>query len=274
MTFAGNQDDVTGMTFAPNSRIATAAALRTEVPIVNVADGPATIDERINPWIFRCRGDDPRQHQRMLDYIVDQLGHSRMVLLRTPGVSAKRHLDLWAGYARERKLPGNGLVAEVAYHPGADDLDEIIQTLQRSGAQVVLTWCNASVSARVLRGMREVGMTQLFVGSYRIVRNAFVKLAGPNPGPVIAPYPCSHRRDPEAVARFADKYTAQSSPARSRRPPTSDAYLAYHGTSHLLQAINIAGPDREAVRQTLSGMGEAKLAVLKSGRWEPLTLPE
>ena len=77
-----------------------------------------------------------------------------------------------------------------------------------------------------------------------------------------------------AVARFAESYTAQKSSARLERPPTLDAYLAYHATNHLLQAINIAGLDRRTLRRTLAKLDGVVLAELKRRRWEPLTLPD
>ncbi|MGB2984346.1 MAG: ABC transporter substrate-binding protein [Phycisphaerae bacterium] len=258
----------------PGYIIRNTVAFQTEIPLINAAGTLPGFDGPGNPWIFRCPGDDPRHHRQMVDYIVDRLGYTRFALLRTPGVQAQRHLDLWSRYAGERGLTDGSLVTEVRYHPDTDDLDEVLRALRRSGAEVVLTWCDVSLSARVLRRMREVGMSQLFVGGEQLVSDEFVKLAGRDPGSVIAPYPCPHRKNHQALARFAERYTAQSSSARMQRPPTVDAYLTYHAAKHLLLAINMAGLDREAIRQVLTKMGDITVAKLKKGVWEQVALPD
>jgi len=257
----------------PGEVIRSVTAFRSEMPLVNVADSRATIDEQINPWIFRCPGDDPRQHQRLVDYVVEQMGCTRLGLIRTPGVVARRHLDLWGRYAREGRERSRGFVAEVAYDPNAGGLDEALGALAGSGVEAVFTWCDAAVSARILQRMRSLGMSQLLVGSDRIVSDDFVVLAGPNPGLTVAPYPCPHRKDRKALDRFVEIYTEQNSPTGLQRPPTLDAYLTYHATSHLLQAINVAGLDRDAVRRALVKMGDTRLATLNKGHWEPVVLP-
>ncbi len=257
----------------PGQVIRNAVASRTEVPVVNSSDSPPDGDEEANPWIFRCPGDDPRQHARMVKYIVKNLGHTRFAVLRAPDPMARRHLNLWARYARDHVLTSDRAVAEIDYDPGADHLDEALRKVASCDAQVVLSWYDEAVSASVLRRMRELGMTQLFVGSEQVVTDEFLKLAGPNPGPVLAPYSCPHRRAREALARFAKRYTAQYSSPRMKREPTIDAYLAYHATCHLLQAVDLAGPNRDAVRRMLVKMGDARLAVLKHGQWETVTLP-
>jgi hypothetical protein len=42
---------------------------------------------------------------------------------------------------------------------------------------------------------------------------------------------------------------------RFRRPPTPGAFRVFEAVNHLVEAINIAGPDREAVRRALDAMG-------------------
>ena len=253
----------------PDSRTMTAATLRTELPIVNVADQEASVYETTNPWMFRCRGDDPDELRHAVDYIVGPLGHTRLALVRTPGAEEGRYQDLWGRYVRWQS-PAANLVAEVSYTPGSDNLQELLAALGKSNADVVFTWADCQVSASILREMREAGMGQLFVGSDGIVGDEFTKFAGPNPGAVIAPYPCPHRTNRQAEARFAEKYLAQSSTARQKGMPPREAYLAYHAARHLLLAINFGGTDRHSIRNALETLGDPVLAVLENGDWKPV----
>ncbi|MHC4107068.1 MAG: ABC transporter substrate-binding protein [Planctomycetota bacterium] len=228
------------------SSITTAVALRSEIPLVNFAPTPATTDELINPWIFRCRGNEPRQQRLVLDYVFDSLDCTRVAMVRTPGRIAQMHLDWWSSHAQQQGRP---LVAEIRYDPRTDDLASRLQALRRSGAEVVLTWCDRPLSAAILRAMREAGMSQLFVGSAQILSDEFIALAAPEPGPVIAVHPGANRADQAAAARFAERYTA-----RFKHPPPADAYPLFDAVNHLLEAIDIAGFDREAIREALRTM--------------------
>ncbi|MHC5008016.1 MAG: ABC transporter substrate-binding protein [Planctomycetota bacterium] len=244
-----NQREVAGIVayLGSGSRLTTAAALRTEVPVVNFAPTAATTDETINPWIFRCHGNEPLAHRLLLDYVFDQLGCAKVAMLRDAGRPDPVQLDWWRSNAAAWGLP---VVADLRCEPGPDGLANVLKELQESGADVVLTWSDAHRSAVILRAMRQAGMDQLFVGSDGIMSDEFVALTGPEPGAVIAACPRTGRAEPTASARFADDYMQ-----RFRRPPTPGAFWVFAAVNHLVEAINIAGPDREAVRRALDAMG-------------------
>lgn len=257
----------------PQDRIATAVAFRMELPIVNVAGSIPSVEEEASSWIFRCRGHDPRQHRRMIEYITKGLGRTRLAMLRTPGLMPAEHLDLWKHYIEEARTAGVVLVGEFEYDPASTPLDALLDRVQQADAEAILTWANVSISATVLQTIRRRGMTQLFVGSEQIVCAEFARLMGPEPGAVIAPQPCPHRRDRETMARFTEVYTRQNSPARRVRPPKAAAYRTYDSAGHLMLAISIAGLDRPALREVLAKMGQPTLAIFQDSKWDMLALP-
>ena len=287
-TFAYGQQ-VRGLVghFDPGNRIETAVALGTEVPVVSASRMPPTVDEIVNPWIFRCFGDEPRQQRMLLDYVLDHLGHKRIAVLRTPGGLTDIRLDWWVSHARKREHP---VAADLRFDPHLDDIDPALEALQHSGAEAVFTWCDIQTSALILKRMREAGMTQLFVGSDGIVENELVELVGTNPGPVIAAYPITDRARRKLLGDFAKEYAERNYVGTTKRPPGPDAYFAYDATRHLLEAINVAGPNREAIRRTLTAMshdangerhfeeshspGPSMFARLQGGRWTFHPLPE
>ena len=242
----------------PGSRFATAAALRTRVPLVNAAPTPITVDEAINPWMFRRPADSQRLDQ-LLAHVTDHLGHTRLAALRTPGPAAKTHLDHCARWARDRMQP---LVADVPYDPHTDDLEPLLRALQRSRPQAVLTCCRADVAAAILQRMRAAGMDQLFVGTADIVTDEFIRLTGGRPGRVIALWRGSAGAAEDTSARFSQNFKA-----RFKRPPQPGAIHSYNATRYLLRAIDQAGLEREAVRGALRDMSGVFMARLENGRW-------
>jgi len=63
------------------------------------------------------------------------------------------------------------------------------------------------------------------------------------------------RSDPDARARFAARFEA-----RFQRVPRAEAFASYVAAEHLLRAIELAGPERDAIRRTLDEMNRATKA--------------
>jgi branched-chain amino acid transport system substrate-binding protein len=250
---------------SPEDRLTSFVTWRTEVPLINAATTTVAFPERINPQVFRCPSNDPQRHELVLDYVFNRLGISRVAILRSASGIAQVHLDWWSRHARRR---GHQPVADVFLNPDATDLGPQLRALQRAKPEAVLTWCDARMSAGMLRLLHKVGLRPVFVGSGQIICEAFVRLAGEDPGEVIAVHGCDHQQDGDAAARFAEAYTRQHPrlPANGRPPP--EAYFSYDAARHLMEAINLAGLDREAIREALIEMDDAVLARLEDGEWK------
>lgn len=234
------QPDVCGIVgyLGSGSALTTAVALRTEVPLVNCAGTSATSDETANPWIFRCRGDRSQPLWPLLDHVFDDLACTRLAVIRTPG---RRQLEECADYAAAR---GHPVVVDVRFDPRTDDPAALVRTLAGHGVDAVLTWADAVTTATILRAMRAGGMDQLLIGGPEIIGDEFPALAGAAPGDVIAAAP--RARGGPAIAAFTAAYRR-----RFGRPPGPEAYGVYRATGHLVEAINAAGLDREAIRRGL-----------------------
>jgi branched-chain amino acid transport system substrate-binding protein len=247
----------------PDARIDTVMALHTEVPVINVAPTEPTIDEAANPWIFRCGSNDPRRHRLLLDFVLNVEGRSRTALVRTPDPEARVHLDRWAGSARAR---GHEPAAELEFDPETSDLSSLVEGLRRSGADAVFTWLDAQTSAELLRGMRAAGLTQLFVGSDRIVSPEFVEAAGPGAGPAIAFARCPHF-DVADDTTPSERDAIRTVPGISRLRTSPHAARTVDAAAHLLAAIELAGPEPEGIRVRLCEMRRVHIAILTNGEW-------
>ena len=230
----------------PDNRFTSAVALHAEMPVVNASVQPPSVDERINPWIFRCAGDRPRQYRLALDHILDTLGIVRFAVLRTADSLGGTPLDRLTEYARSRESAGVQLVADLPCD--LTNLDAALRTVQEVGADAVITWCDAQMSAAIVRGMRQAGMSQVFVGSDQIVGPEFIRLVGDAPGKVRTFYRNRAHYGQEEMS-FAERYRKEF-----KRLPSDGAFSSYQATRHLLEAINQAGPDRRAIRRVLESM--------------------
>ena len=85
--------------------------------------------------------------------------------------------------------------------------------------------------------------------------------AYPLPGSIGSPdYAPGERRAPTHV------------PGAARRSTTPEARRSAQATAHLLAAIEVAGPEREAIRGSLCEMRRIEIARLEAGEWRLSTL--
>ncbi len=265
----------------PNDHIVGAVAFETELPFMNVVldrgfQAPA-ID---NPWVFQCRGDEPRQHRQFLNHLIDVRGLKRIAIVRSAGAEPLRHLDWWRSHAIER---GYRPVVDLTWPTDPANVDATLATLRDRKPDVILAWPDAAAAAAIVTALRDAGMDQVFVGGKPIVDTAFVQAAGDQPGEVLALYAAPRRADTPSLERFTERYGERNVIGGVRRKPDSRAYASRAATEHLLTAIDEAGADLDAVAKRLrtmsrSATGEAHFeklhepttviqAVLEDGRW-------
>jgi len=260
-----DRDGVSGLVayIGSNAQMDLALALRTEMPTLNIAPTEPTPDEYENPWVFRCGDNDPRRHRLLLSHVFDTLGLRRPALIRTPGTGSAGPREPWLDQARALGRPA---VADVTVDPFAEDLSGQFEEIRRSEADVVLTWTDPEATAELLRKMRNSGLNQLVVASDRTVNDEFVALAGPESGAVIALTRCPHFEVAGDVPPI-DEETLRRRPAVARVSVSPQAGRSFEAAMHLLVAIELAGSEQDAVRDTLQEMSEPGLAVLENGAW-------
>lgn len=150
-----------------------------------------------------------------------------------------------------------------------NDLGPVVHDLRARQVNVVVTWADAGTSARILSQLRREGMDSLFIGSDEIVTDAFIRLDGSAPGRVVAPVPCRHRihGDADADGQIDKRPSIATKNGNPGNNPMPD--LSFMGALHLLEAVDAAGSDRDAVRRKLLEMSTPVLARLIEGHWKP-----
>jgi len=268
-------------------KIAEAVTYRSDVPWMNVA--PQAVDpvsvERVDPWVFRCFGNQPREHRMLLDYLIDTLGAERIAALRTPGGDCARHLDWWRDQAERRGKP---FVVDVLPDAASGWLDRAIETLRASEIDALLTWCDAKTASIILTRLRQAGSDAVFVGGSTLMTGGLVAMVDVNPGAVVALLGTDAADKGNHYGSFAERYSERALARTRGAAPPEEALRSYEATDHMLAAMDAVGCDRIAVRGRLrvmdrSATGEAhyeklhgptrvNIATLKRGVWVKSTL--
>ena len=249
----------------PGQRVSAAVAANIEIPFVNTSLATPSADQRANPWLFHCPTDDPRLQAELLDYVFDELGCTRPVIVRTGDPDSDQHLDWWRDRAQQRRHPA---VAELQMKRGGQDLSALVSSLQALDFDVLLTWSGEGRTAALVRQLRERGLQQLVVGSDTIVSAEFLRMVGGDPGSVVALQPCAHRLDQAGLVRFVVAYGAREPSSKEAGGPPPMACVTYDAVRHVIEAIERGGVEREPLRDALQEMGRLRIARALPGGWQ------
>jgi ABC-type branched-subunit amino acid transport system substrate-binding protein len=270
---------ILGTVDGANSHILIRVALKAEVPVMNTADTDPTFVETSIPWVFRNITDDREMSYLLADFAFKKMGLKRLAALRATNRYGRMSIDEFRDAATRMGYP---FMVELQYQEGDNDFSKQLGRIASLQVDGIITYGNAKESALIVRQMREMGMSQWFFGSDRMVSKEFLALAGDSPGNVAAGYPFNpDSKDPdyvEFVQDFQNKYGAESE---------TYAAHAYDGINMIIKAIEKAGLNRARIRDQLASMSDYKgvtgrivfdavysdrspatLAILKDGKFE------
>ncbi len=220
---------------ARRQSITDAVVARTGLPVVNVAGD----ENRANPWVFRCEENEPRRWRRVLDWLGEEFGATRFVAVVDPEPASRVRVDWWKDHVEKR---GWSWAGEIEWDKRSEAAAD---TLKETGAAVVLSAVSGPASVEVLRQMRAVDRTRIFVGTEDLLLAEFASVAGGEDGRVVALL-TKERAEPSDFTKLHTE--------RQGRPPDETAVASVLAADHLLAAMETAGPSRIGVREALRTM--------------------
>jgi ABC-type branched-subunit amino acid transport system substrate-binding protein len=239
-----------GSISADSTHIALRVSLKTEVPIVNSASTDPTIPETIIPWYLTTIQDDRVQSYTLARRIYTDLGLKRVALLRVNDRYGRFGVLKFKDASRRL---GHPVVIEQKYLPGDTDFRRALRIIGESDVDAVVIWGDAAPAGMILKQMREAGMKQRVFGSFRVLGDEMLRIAGDAAEGLEIVYPFDPTRDDPAWVAFQQRFRA-----RHKTPPDTFAALAYDTMNILLRAICEAGLNRGRIRDALTGLERYK----------------
>lgn len=209
------------------------------IPLMALAASNAITAPPIT-WTWRAPPRDSLAAQTALTYI------SKVMKLTKIAVLYDENAYGASGMAEIEKVsPTYGLtiVAKESYKTDETDITAQLTKIKAANPEVVVVWGTNPGPAIAAKNMKQLGMTQPYVGSHGIANAKFIELAGAAAEGVILPagrllVPESYT-DPAQKA-LADKFVADFKAATGAAPPTFAGH-AFGGLTLLMDAITRAG---------------------------------
>ncbi len=250
MTYDDKVWAIHGSISGDTTHIALRASLKTEVPIVNSAATDPTIPETIIPWLFTTIQDDRVQCYTLARRIYTDLGLKRIALLRVND----RYGRFGVGKFKDasRRL-GHPVVIEQKYYAGDTNFQGQLSIIADSNVDGIVIWGDAPEAALILKQLRQAGMKQKVFGSFRVLGDELLSVAGQSAEGLEVVYPFDPTRDDPAWLDFNRRFEK-----RFGRRPEAFASLGFDTMNILLDAICRAGLNRGKIRDALTGLERYK----------------
>ena len=250
LTYEDKAWAVIGTVDGANTHIAIRVALRTDIPMVNVADLDPTLVETKIPWVIRVIPDDRQMTYTIAYYVYKQLGLEKVAILR----ANNRYGRFGVAQFRKGSIKlGKPAPIEINYEPNYDkvnpDFVDQIERLKKVSPDAVVLWADAGAAGVLVKKIREAGMKFPILACERIVNPEFLQAAGAAAEGVIATYPFDPDSKNPKYLEFVKRY-------RERFGTDPDAYAvhSYDGTMMAVEAIRKTGLNRYLIRDELASM--------------------
>lgn len=241
---------IIGTVDGANTHIGIRVALKTEVPVMNVADTDPTLVETRIPWIFRNVADDRQMAYTLLYYLYKERGYERVAIFRADNRYGRFGVgEFRSGSVRLGKPAPIEINYEVNYENFNPDFSIQMDRLEKVKPEAVVLWADAEAAGHIVKTMRARGLDMPVFASERVVSPAFLEIAGDAAEGVVATYPYNPDADIPALKAFKRDY-------RERFGIDPDTYAAhsYDGTNMVIDAIRSAGLNRYRIRDALAEM--------------------
>ncbi len=154
-----------------------------KVPFIAVAAGNVITDTDYK-WTFRAPAKNSLAAEAALTYIEKTLKAKKIAILYDSNAFGQDGFNLIS-----KEAPGKGItiVAQEKYESTATDVTAQLTNIKAANPEVVVVWGTNPVPAVAAKAMKQLGMTQPFVGSHGLATKKFIELAADAANGVVFP---------------------------------------------------------------------------------------
>lgn len=218
-----------------------------KVPYISLAAGNVITDTD-NKWTFRAPAKNALAAEAALNYIDKTMKLKKIAVLYDSNPFGQDGIDTITKVAPKKNMT---IVAQEKYETAAADVTAQLTNIKAANPEVVIVWGTNPIPAKAAQTMKQLGMTQPFIGSHGIANMKFIELAGDAAngvifpaGKITIPDSITNKAQKKAVDTFIKDYKAKY----NDEVPNTFAGHAYDALYILTDALAKTGPSRSKLR--------------------------
>ncbi len=215
-----------------------------EVPQITSAI-TAKICREGNKYIFRGRSYDELWMKDICDYLVGEMGYTKIGVTFTNNELGKNGADLAESYLKEKY--NIDIMCKISHNSGDKDLSASATKVVQLNPEVLINWGTQIEASLLIRDLRASNWDGVF--AFQAADDIFVNLAQENSVGVIGPQNWVYTLDDEASVKFTEAYKAMNG-----KVPSPHSVVYYDGVYMIARAIEEVGTNPKDIRNCLAGM--------------------
>jgi len=242
LIFEENVCAIMGSPDGRNGHLVEQVTTKARIVFLSTWASDPTLAQAFVPWYFTCIPNDLQQADAFIEEIYNKKRLTKVATVSDKGYDSKLAVE---SLLKKTKLAGKADPLQLFYDSPDKDFIDLLDKIKKAEISAIVLFGNPSSSLRLIRQLRQRKMNQSVFGALSILYED--ELSG------------QYLKDYENVVLVSSGNRTGSKGIVFREDykktygkiPGAVATYSFDGMSLLLEAIRIAGPDRDEIQQSL-----------------------
>ena len=228
-----------------NAHLVEQVSTKARIVFLSAWAGDPTLAQAFVPLYFSCVPNNLQQADAFIDEIYNKRKFIRVAAVSDKGYDSKLALE---SFLKRTRAAGKTDPIQFSYDAQAPDIKSILKQIENADIQATVLFGSPAVSSQFIKGMKQSDMKQTVIGS--LLLNNEEELTPENVvnlENILIVSPINWLG--EKALKFREEYKKQHG-----KLPGAVAAYSYDATCMLIEAVRIAGTDREEIQKKLAKM--------------------
>lgn len=242
LIFEENVCAIMGSPDGRNGHLVEQVTTKARIVFLSTWASDPTLAQAFVPWYFTCIPNDLQQADAFIEEIYNKKRLTRVATVSDKGYDSKLAVE---SLLKKTKLAGKADPLQLFYDSPDKDFIDLLDKIKKAEISAIVLFGNPSSSLRLIRQLRQRKMNQSVFGALSILYEDELSGQDLKDYENVVLVSSENRTGSKGIA-FREDYKKTYG-----KIPGAIATYSFDGMSLLLEAIRIAGPDRDEIQQSL-----------------------
>ncbi len=242
LIFEENVCAIMGSPDGRNGHLVEQVTTKARIVFLSTWASDPTLAQAFVPWYFTCIPNDLQQADAFIEEIYNKKRLTRVAAVSDKGYDSKLAVE---SLLKKTKLAGKADPLQLFYDSPGQDFIDLLDKIKKAEISAIVLFGNPSSSLRLIRQLRQRKMNQSVFGALSILYEDELSGQDLKDYENVVLVSSGNRTGSKGIA-FREDYKKTYG-----KIPGAIATYSFDGMSLLLEAIRIAGPDRDEIQQSL-----------------------